>query len=163
MSARTNKAERLEKWAWIALAACITIVPVAMGKLPFVEQALTFTVFAFPQTATLAIGAAIALGLWGCAVVMGSARVSLSRLMIPFVLLLAWAGVATLAAFEPMRSLLGASGSSLSLMLLAAYGAVLFLTVQLVDSRSRMKALTWCVIASGTLVAIPALLQQLFG
>jgi len=162
VSARTNNAARLETSAWIALAACITIVPLAVSKLPFLEQPLTFTVFAFPQSATLAIGVAVALGLWGCAVSMGWTRVSLSRTMIPFALLLAWAGVATVAAYEPMRSLLGASGSSLSLLLLAAYVAVFFLTVQLVDSGGRMRVLTWCVIASGSVVAIPALLQQLF-
>jgi len=153
---------RIEQYAWIAFVACVALVPLAVAKLPFLPQALTFDVFAFPQNVTLALGAAVALGLWGVALGMRQTALTVSRPMIAFGVFAAWSVVATAFGYDPLRSLFGVSTAALSLVNILAISALFFLAVQMVDSRGRMRTLTWAVIAPSTLVALLALLQQLF-
>jgi putative inorganic carbon (HCO3(-)) transporter len=134
-----------------------------VANFPGLSQPFAFDYLAYPQNVTLAFGVALTLALWGAAVITGQARVFVSRAMIAFGVFTAWAAVATLAAFEPLRALFGASTSPLSLVMIVAYSAVFFLTIQLVDSRQRLRVLTWCVVGSAALVAFLALLQQFFG
>jgi O-antigen ligase len=163
VKARTQAKTPLEMSAWIALVTCVATTPLAVGRVPFGPAPFVFDYFVFPQNVTLAIGAAIALALWGAAVLTKQTKVVASWTMIPFAAFVAWAGVATVAGLDPMKSLLGASTSPLSLAMIATYAALLFMTVQLADSRQRLRTLTWTVVISATCVGLPALFQQLFG
>lgn len=153
-----------EHWknaAWAALVATLALTPLAIGRLPGTDTQLTYTAFAFPQAVTLAVGAGIALALWAIAVARGEATIRISPAFAPFALLLLWSGVATVAAFEPLRSLLGKSTSALSLVTIAALTIALALVMQLADTEKRIRTLTRAVTYSGTAVALLALLQQL--
>jgi len=162
LSTRSQESTRIEHYAWVALVACIALVPLAVTKVPFSVAPLTFDAFAFPQTVVLAIGVSVALALWGAACWTRQTEVYVSKSMIPFALFAAWAAVATVVAYEPVRSLLGRSLSTLSLMQILAYSALFFLVIQLVDSRERMRAVTWTVVVSSSVVGLIALFQQLF-
>ncbi|MBE0417477.1 MAG: O-antigen ligase family protein [Coriobacteriia bacterium] len=151
---------RLERYAWLALLGCIGIVPLAVSKLPTSELPLTISVFGFPQTVILAAGVAVALILWAAALWTRQTTLMVSRPMVAFAVLWAWAVVATAAGYEPLRSLLGRSIAGLSLAHITMYTALGFLVTQLTDSKQRMRTLTWAVAISGGLVALIALTQQ---
>jgi O-antigen ligase len=162
MSAGADTKRQLEKAAWATLISCIAITPLAVTKFPFMSTPLTLDAFVFPQNVVLATGVALALALWGAAFWAGQTTLFVCRSMIAFGLFTGWAAVATVAAYEPLRSLFGGSLSALSLVSIVAYSALLFLAVQLVDSRQRIKTLTWSVVFTATIVGLLALLQQLF-
>src|SRR5574340_884385 len=151
----------LERYAWTALIACVAIVPLAISKVPWRDHPFTYTVFAFPQTVTLVVGLAIALALWALGRARRRTALVFARPTHALGAFATWAAVATAAAYEPLRSLLGGSSASLSLLAIFAYTALFALTVQMVDSESRMLTLVRAVIFSATAVALIALLQQL--
>jgi O-antigen ligase len=153
---------RLERCTWYAFLACVALVPLAVSKLPSASLPLTWDVFAFPHNVVLAVGTAVALTLWAATRIARQTELVLSPLLVPFAVFLVWAGLATAAAYEPLRSLFGRSTSSLALINLLAYAALFFLAVQLLDSRRRMRVLTWTTVGSAGVVALIAILQQLF-
>jgi len=152
-----------EKYAWWALLATVALNPLAVAKPPSADLPFLVTVFGFPQTVVLALGVGLSLTLWGVAVLVGQALPVRGKSLIALAALLGWAGVSTAAAYDPSRSLFGSSTSALSLMHISVYCALAFLVIQLVGTKERMRALTWAVVGSATVVACVALLQQLFG
>jgi|GEM_PF-2844116 len=154
---------RIEKYTWIALVASVAAAPLAVAAAPFLERPFMVTVFAYPQNLVLAVGLAVALVLWTAALWVGHTRLVVSRPMIAFAALVVWGAVATFASLQPLRSAFGRSSASLSLIQILMYAALLFLVTQLVDSRERMRVLTWAVMVSGTAVALLGLGQQIFG
>ncbi len=162
MNAKPQHGDAWERAAWILFVGCIAMTPLAVSKFAFLDLPMTYDVFAFPQTVVFTLGVAVALALWGVAVLAGQARVSLSRPMIAFGLFLGWSAVATVAGYEPLRSLFGSSMSPLSLVGITTYSILVFLATQMIGSGARMKALTWVVVGSATAVGLVALVQQLF-
>lgn len=148
--------------AWYAVLVTVAVAPLLVSKLPFIERPFTYTPFVFPQTIGLMLGAAIALALW-CISLLAGRALRWSPWLWATVGFALWASVATAVGYEPLRSLLGSSTSSLSLVIIIAAVALTVVAVQLLDSKNRLLSLTWAVVASGVAVATIALIQQLFG
>lgn len=154
---------RLERASWIALIATVAIAPLAVSKLGWMELPLTYTSFAFPQTIALVTGVGVSLGLWALARVRSQADLSISWRLAPFAAFVAWAGVATAAAPEPLRALLGKSTSGFSLLVIGAAALLFFMVTQTASTGSRLRTLTRAVVYPAGVVASLALLQQMFG
>lgn len=151
----------LEQTAWLTLVLCVFIVPLSVGVLPGMPRPLTYTVFGYPQSVMLTAGVAVALTLWGVALWRRETSIIAPKAAIFAAWFTAWAAVATITGYEPMRSLLGKSTSSLSFVNVLTYMVVFFLVIQLTASRARLRTLTWSVLLSGTAVALLGLFQQL--
>lgn len=157
-----DSASRLERASWVTLLVCVGLTPLAVTKFSFAEAPLTISPFGYPQNVVLAVGAGTALLLWGIAALISRTRVHASWPLIALLGMALWSGVATAAGYEPLRSLLGGSTAVWSFAGIAAYSAVAFLALQLMNSTARMRQLSWVVLGSSTAVAALAVVQQLF-
>jgi len=159
---RTTAAQKsvADRYAWIALLSTIAVVPLAVAA-PGIAPISVVNSFLFPQNLVLAFGVMVAVALWTWGQWSERSEINYSILLLPGAVLLAWSCVSTLVAVDPARSLFGASTSPMALTRIVTYSLLFFVTIQLLSSPGRLRALTRVVVISSTVVAVVALLQQL--
>lgn len=152
----------LNQVAWYTLLAVVALTPLAVVPAWRPEWAAVVHSYILPQNAVLTYGVALVAILWAADCARGRRAMLLSRTAIPLLVFLGWAAISTLNAYDPARSALGSTVSSLPLARLVIYAGLGGLLYQLLNSPARLRVLTQAVIVSAAVVALLALIEQGF-
>ncbi|MDO8880211.1 MAG: O-antigen ligase family protein [Coriobacteriia bacterium] len=155
------KETRAARLGWWSLLGIPILVPIVIGKLPFGGPILSHGFWVFPRAAVLALLVLVAYGAW-C---IGVARSHTQLRTIPhyrwLVVVLVLAAASTVAAISPSRAFFGDQYLALGLQTILLLVMVFILIIQHVTNMKRLVALSWSVVAGGSIVAGVGLLQVL--
>lgn len=152
-----------ETIAWGAILVAVFMTPLAMTDFGWlgIEQPLTADIYTEAKVFVLRISALVALAAWSWSVLVDGRplrRTAFDPWVLAFV---GWLGVSTAFSIQPLTSLFGYYTRSEGLLTYVLYAALFFLTVQLVDSGSRVRALAKAVFWSGAVVSAYGVAQYL--
>lgn len=151
----------LARWCVYLIAG---LVPVAASYYPgFSDSAMPFTYdqYALVKFALVVVLAAV--GLAGWLVHAATAGVALRRLpRVEYVVgaLLAWSVTSVIFSVHPPTAMFGAYGRFEGAIALVAYAAVAFVTLQVLDTPTRLRELASVFVLSGSVVALYGILQS---
>ena len=149
-----------ERIAYFALLAVPAVVPVVVFKTPFVAgPALTLNPAVIPKLFAFATLIGVALAAWAIDALKGDVPIRSVPLTWWLVAFLALSALSTALGLSPTTSFFGSGEYATGLVVLLLGAALLFLVVQLISTPGRIRALSWSVVAGGTIVAAVGLLQ----
>ncbi|MDO5044773.1 MAG: O-antigen ligase family protein [Coriobacteriia bacterium] len=151
--------------SYICLLLIALLVPIAMGNLSIFNipgfGSITYDQFDLVKKTLIEIFVLVALFFYILSLLFEGTRLRLSPVFLFLAFFLVWVSIATLTSIDPEISIFGKYRRYEGFLAFLMYALVAFLSLQLIDTKARLRLLLWMFLFSSTLVAMYGLMQAL--